>query len=193
MLSYSQVFILGLLQGLTELFPVSSLGHIVLIPALLHWGVNEHAPMFIEFIVAMHFATAVVLLVYFWKDWVKVVGGFFRLVTTRKTGPQDVYARLAWLILIATIPVGLIGFIFQTRLENLFSSPKLVAVVLILNGILLYGIEFLKRNRLRTENTLNAGDTAIDRHRTYAVAGAYSWLFTHRIIACRWIACRLRP
>jgi undecaprenyl-diphosphatase len=161
MLSYSQVFILGLLQGLTELFPVSSLGHSVLIPALFHWGVNESAPMFVEFIVATHFATALVLLGYFWRDWVKVIGGFFRLVTTRKTGPQDVYARLSWLIIIATIPAGLLGLLFQTRIETLFSSPKLVAAVLIANGILLYGVEFLKRNRLRRENTRNAGDTAI--------------------------------
>src|SRR5665213_3821747 len=119
MLTYAQAIILGLVQGLTELFPISSLGHSVLIPAILHWNVDQHAEAFVLFLIATHFATALVLLVFFWRDWLKVIQGFFRLLTdfsSRKVDSSDTYARLAWLLIIATIPAGLIGFIFQSKL-----------------------------------------------------------------------------
>jgi undecaprenyl-diphosphatase len=157
MLTYAQAALLGLVQGLTELFPISSLGHIVLIPALLNWQVSESSEPFVLFLVATHFATALVLLAFFWKDWVKVIVGFFRF------DPKDVYTRLSWLLIVATIPTGLIGLIFQNKIEGLFSAPKLVALVLILNGLLLYGIELTKRSRLRFENLRVAGDTAISK------------------------------
>jgi undecaprenyl-diphosphatase len=172
MLSFFQAFILGLLQGLTELFPISSLGHSVLIPALLNWHVDEHAEAFVLFLIATHLATALVLLAFFWRDWVKVIGGFFRLIATRNSDSQDTYARLAWLLIIATIPAGLIGLIFQTKLEALFAAPKLVAIVLILNGLLLYGIELTKRRRMRFENLRNTGDTAIVKLSEFQAAGA---------------------
>jgi undecaprenyl-diphosphatase len=155
MLTYAQAALLGLVQGLTELFPISSLGHIVLIPALLNWQVSESSEPFVLFLVATHFATALVLLAFFWKDWVKVIVGFFRF------DPKDVYTRLSWLLIVATIPTGLIGLIFQNKIEGLFSAPKLVALVLILNGLLLYGIELTKRSRMRFENLRVAGDVAI--------------------------------
>jgi len=161
MLTYSQALILGLLQGFTELFPISSLGHSVLIPALLNWPLNESSAQFVLLIVATHFATALVLIAFFWNDWMKIIGGFFRLILTRKADAQDTYARLAWLLIIATIPAGLLGFIFQNKLEALFAAPKLVAFVLILNGLLLYGIELTKRRRMRFENLRNSGDAAI--------------------------------
>jgi undecaprenyl-diphosphatase len=161
MITYLQAFILGLLQGLTELFPISSLGHTVLAAALFWPQLNEGSAQFVLFLVATHFATAIVLLAFFWRDWVKVIQGFFRLVLTQKTGSQDTYARLAWLIIIATIPAGLLGLIFQTKVEEFFASPRLVAAVLILNGILLYGVELTKRGRMRFENLRNTGDTAI--------------------------------
>jgi undecaprenyl-diphosphatase len=161
MMTYTQALVLGLVQGLTELFPISSLGHSVLIPALLHWQLDEHAQFFVLFLVATHLATALVLLAFFWKDWVKVIQGFFRLVITRKVDQQDTYARLAWLLIIATIPAGLIGLIFQNKIEALFAAPQLVAIVLLLNGVLLYGVELTKRSRMRFENLRNTGDAAI--------------------------------
>jgi undecaprenyl-diphosphatase len=172
MLTYAQAFILGLLQGLTELFPISSLGHSVLIPALLNWQVDEHAEAFVLFLIATHLATALVLLAFFWRDWVKVIGGFFRLVITRTADAQDTYARLAWLIIVATIPAGLIGLIFQNKIESLFAAPKLVAIVLVLNGLLLYGIELTKRRRMRFENLRNTGDAAIVKLSSFEAAGA---------------------
>jgi undecaprenyl-diphosphatase len=172
MLTYSQALILGLLQGLTELFPISSLGHSVLIPALLHWPLDESSTQFLMLLVATHLATALVLLAFFWKDWVKVIKGFFRLALTRNIGAEDTYARLAWLLIIATIPAGLIGFIFQNKLEALFAAPKLVAIVLLLNGLLLYGIELTKRRRMRFENMRHTGDTAIVKLSTFEAMGA---------------------
>ena len=165
MLTYVQAGILGLVQGLTELFPISSLGHSVLIPALLHWQLDEHAPFFVLFIIATHFATALVLFVFFWRDWLNIAQGFVRSVLNyadqKKIDSQDTYAQLAWLLIIATIPAGLIGLIFQKKLETLFAAPKLVAIVLVLNGLLLYGVELTKRSRMRFENLRNTGDAAI--------------------------------
>ncbi len=163
MLTLTQSIILGLLQGLSELFPISSLGHSVLLPALLKWSIDESAPQFVSFLVATHFATALVLLAFFWRDWVKVILGFFRLVSARSLKPamQDTYARLALLIIVATIPAGLIGLIFHKKIEALFAAPALVAIVLILNGGLLYGAELIKRSRIRFENLRASGDSAI--------------------------------
>ena len=164
MLTYAQATLLGLVQGLTELFPISSLGHSVLIPAILQWNVDQHAQPFVLFLIATHFATAIVLLAFFWRDWLKVTQGFFRLIgnfSSRTVEAADTYARLAWLLILATIPAGLIGFIFQNKLEALFAAPRLVAIVLVLNGILLYGVELTKRGRMRFENLRNTGDMAI--------------------------------
>ena len=165
MITYTQAIILGLVQGFTELFPISSLGHSVLIPALLHWQIDQSAESFVLLIVATHFATALVLLAFFWRDWLKVIQGFFRLVGTlaqrKEIDATDTYARLSWLLIIATIPAGLIGLIFQHKLQALFAAPKLVAIVLVLNGLLLYGIELTKRGRMRFENLRNSGDVAI--------------------------------
>ena len=163
MLTYAQAIILGLLQGVTELFPISSLGHSVLLPALLHWSLNEHASYFLLLLIATHFATAIVLFGFFFKDWMRIIAGFIRSITKGRIEHDDVYARLAWLIIVATIPVGLLGLIFQTKLEALFAAPEIVAVFLMLNGVVLYCAELLKKRRMRILNTLTSGDTAIAR------------------------------
>ncbi|MBA3789331.1 undecaprenyl-diphosphate phosphatase [Patescibacteria group bacterium] len=163
MFTYVQAILLGLLQGVTELFPVSSLGHSVLLPALLHWPLDEHAPFFLIFLIATHFATALVLLGFFFKDWLRIIQGFFCSLIQRRIAEDDVYARLAWLIIIATIPAGIIGILFQESIQNLFATPLFVAYILILNGVLLYSIEILKKHRQRLHNTLAAGDLAISR------------------------------
>ena len=103
MISYIQAIVLGLVQGITELFPISSLGHSVIIPSLLGWNIDQNADFFVVFLVATHFATALVLLGFFWKDWVKIFQGFFRSIVFHKI-KDYAYARLEWIIIVATIP-----------------------------------------------------------------------------------------
>src|ERR1700749_1853061 len=113
MLTYAQAIVLGILQGVTELFPISSLGHSVLIPAILHWPLDEHAPYFLTFLVATHFATALVLFLFFIKDWIRIIQGFIGSIIKRRMEKGEVYARLSWLFVMGTVPAGLLGIIFQ--------------------------------------------------------------------------------
>jgi undecaprenyl-diphosphatase len=145
MLTYLQAIVLGLVQGVTELFPVSSLGHSVILPSLLGWHVDQASQYFLPFIVATHLATALVLLGFYFKDWVNIVKGFFRSIAARRVGEGDTYATLAWLIVIATVPAGILGLLFQKKLEILFSAPVLAAVLLMFNGVLLFGAEHVRR------------------------------------------------
>jgi undecaprenyl-diphosphatase len=147
MLTYAQALIIGALQGLTELFPISSLGHTVLLPQLLSWPIDQHAPFFVVFLVATHFATALVLLAFFWSDWWKIIFGFFRTLGARRIPEGDTYARLSWLIIVATIPAGILGLALDKAFEQLFAAPIAVAFFLIANGFLLYGAELLRRGR----------------------------------------------
>jgi undecaprenyl-diphosphatase len=172
MITYLQAIILGGLQGVAELFPISSLGHSVIVPALLApiagWHIDQSNNFFLIFLVATHLATSIVLFGFFWKDWVRIISGIFRSIKNRYVDPADTYAKLGWLIVIATVPAGILGLLFQEKLQTLFASPRLVAGVLILNGILLYGAEILKKRGDGREN-LKSGlftenpDTAIAR------------------------------
>lgn len=145
MISYFEAVLLGLLQGLAELFPISSLGHTVLIPAVLHWPLDRSTDAFLSFLVLTHMATALVLVGFFWRDWVKIVFGVLRSLKEREIRRDDTYAQLGWLIIVSTIPAGFLGLLFQEALQNLFASATVVAIALILNGALLYGVEILKR------------------------------------------------
>lgn len=145
MLDTVQAVFLGGLQGLTELFPISSLGHTVLLPSLLGWSINQHAEFFVIFLVATHLATALVLLFFFRADWLMIAFGFFRSVRAGKIPKGDTYARLAWLLIVATIPAGLLGLLFEHKLEEFFAAPFEVALFLIANGVLLYGAELLRK------------------------------------------------
>ncbi len=147
MITYFQALVLGGLQGVTELFPISSLGHTVILPQLLGWPIDQSAEFFVIFLVATHFATALVLLGFFWEDWWKIAFGFFRSVKARRIPEDDTYARLAWLIIIGTIPAGILGILFDKKFEELFAAPIMVAFFLIGNGFLLYGAEVLRRRR----------------------------------------------
>ena len=142
-----QAAVLGLLQGVTELFPVSSLGHSVLLPPLLGWSFNEHDPSFLVFLVATHFATALVLLLFFWQDWLHIIAGMLRSLRERRIEEDDTYAKIGWLLVVATIPAGLLGLLFQKSLQALFASPHFVAFFLLCNGALLYSAERLRRRR----------------------------------------------
>src|SRR5665213_693223 len=107
MLTYFQSIVLGAAQGVTELFPISSLGHSVILPSLLSWHIDQSSQYFLPFLVATHLATALVLLGFYAKDWVAIVRGFFRSIGLGRSEKGDTFSKLAWLIIIATVPAGL--------------------------------------------------------------------------------------
>ena len=135
-----QAIVLAIVQGVTELFPISSLGHAVILPALLHWNVDENADGFLPFLVVMHLGTAFALLLYFWRDWWD-----FALAILVRRGPKAVAERRIFLqVVVATIPAVIIGFVFEHILRRGFGAPKLAAAFLIVNGIMLFAAERLK-------------------------------------------------
>jgi undecaprenyl-diphosphatase len=144
-ISYGQAILLGLLQGFAELFPISSLGHSVILPQLLGWNIHQNDAYFITFLVATHLATALVLLGFFWRDWVRIVKGLWRSLQERQIAPDNTDGKLGWLLVIGTIPAGILGLLFETALRDVFASGKSASFFLILNGIMLYGAERLRR------------------------------------------------
>src|SRR5262249_54131998 len=142
-ISYFQAVVLGLLQGVSELFPVSSLGHSVILPSLFGWDIHQSAPYFLTFLVALHLATALVLLAFFWRDWVRIIKGLGRSLRDREIADPD--AKLGWLLVVGTIPAGILGLAFQDSLRKLFASPEYASIFLALNGLMLYGAELLRR------------------------------------------------
>jgi undecaprenyl-diphosphatase len=151
LISYAQAIILGLLQGVTELFPISSLGHSVILPKLLGWDIHQNDPYFLSFLVATHLATAIVLLLFFWRDWVRIVKGMGRSLRDREIAPDDHDAKLGWLLVVATIPAGIIGLLLEHSLRRIFASPESAAIFLMLNGFMLYGAELLRRRAPETD------------------------------------------
>jgi undecaprenyl-diphosphatase len=152
-LSYLQAIVIGILQGVTELFPVSSLGHSVLVPALIggSWGQlatqsstgsSESSP-YLTFIVALHVATALTLLFVFRATWVRVIGGFLQSIRRRRI--ETSAERLAWLIVIATVPVGITGLALEHTFRTLFAKPLASAIFLTINGLILLAGEVLRR------------------------------------------------
>jgi undecaprenyl-diphosphatase len=145
--------VIGLLQGVTELFPISSLGHSVLVPAWLGWdglvtAQSQGESYYLAFVVALHVATAIALLIYFRDDWVRIIGGFFRTLRTRRIETVD--ERMAWLLVIATIPAGIVGLALEHTLRTSFAKPEAAAVFLTVNGlILLLGERFRRRAAVR--------------------------------------------
>src|SRR5690242_272822 len=143
-ISYFQAAVLGLLQGASELFPVSSLGHSVILPRLLGWNIHQDDDYFLAFLVATHLATALVLLGFFWRDWVRIVRGLGRSIRDRELA-GDADARLGWLIVVATIPAGLLGLALEHPLRSVFASPVAASVFLFCNGLMLFGAERLRK------------------------------------------------
>src|SRR5438270_711579 len=121
-ISYFQGVVLGLLQGFSELFPISSLGHAVVTPRLLGWHIHQNDKFFITFLVAVHLATALVLLGFFWRDWERVLKGIGRSLRDREVADAD--ARLGWLLVVGTIPAGILGLLLESPLRKVFSSPR---------------------------------------------------------------------
>jgi undecaprenyl-diphosphatase len=158
-ISYLQAIIIGALQGVTELFPISSLGHSVLVPALIggSWqhlvtqsstSTSETSP-YLAFIVALHVATAIALLIFFRAEWVRVISGFFRSIgpslKARRIVARDADERLAWLLVVATIPVGITGLVLEHTFRTLFAKPLAAAIFLTVNGLILFAGEWLRR------------------------------------------------
>jgi undecaprenyl-diphosphatase len=171
-LTYLESAVVGLVQGVSEMFPVSSLGHSVLIPAIIggSWArdlnVAASESPYLAFIVGLHVATALALLVYFWRDWVRIIGGFFSSLRDRRVETAD--QRLAWMIILATIPVGLVGLGFEHTFRVIFGKPILAGIFLAVNGVIL-----LAGERYRSRASL-AADAAIAAARQPAEPAAVS-------------------
>ena len=151
LITYWQAAILGFLQGVAELFPISSLGQSVILPSILGWNIHQNDEYFITFLVATHLATALVLLGFFWADWVRIVKGLGRSLRDRGIDPADTDAKLAWLIIVGTIPAGILGLLLESKLRHVFASPRSAAFFLTINGLLLFGAEVLRRRSKQVE------------------------------------------
>ena len=159
-ISYFQAIILGLTQGVAEPFPVSSLGHGVVIPRLFGWNIHQNDKFFLAFLVATHLATAIVLFFFFFRDWMRIFAGLGRSLRDRYIDPKDSDAKLGWLLVIGTIPAGILGLLLEHPLRSLFASAQSAAAFLILNGLLLLAFERLRRRAPAPDDHL--GDA--DRH-----------------------------
>jgi undecaprenyl-diphosphatase len=135
--------LLALLQGASELFPISSLGHTVLVPALLGWRIDRSDPSFLSFVVALHLGTAVALVIFYWPDWVPIVRGLAQSVARGRLG-DSAPERIGWLLVAGTIPVAILGVFFEKPVRALFSSTAIVGGFLMVNAFIMFGGEWMK-------------------------------------------------
>jgi len=152
-MTFVQAIWLAVLQGVSELFPVSSLGHTVIVPRLVGWNLDQESPTFLPFLVMLHLGTATALLCFFWRDWWQLITAWVRSVIRGRMS-DDPDEHLAWMVIVGTIPTGVIGLFLQTPLKHLFASPVIAAAFLVVNGIVMLFGEWLRRRQL------NMGDTA---------------------------------
>ena len=162
MITFFQAVMIGLLQGFTELFPISSLGHSILIADLFGWSSiisaqTEKGSFYLTFLVAVHVATATALFIFYRKTWYKIIIGLIESINTRSI--KTVHQKLAWLLIIATIPAGIIGLVFESFLRSLFAIPIAAAFFLIINGIILLIGDALVKRKNATPAALNMQDT----------------------------------
>src|SRR5436305_10001397 len=134
---------MGLLQGASELFPVSSLGHAVIVPSLLHWSFKQSDPSFLPFLVLLHLGTASALLVLYRREWARLSAGFVRAAVRGRIESEE--ERMSMLLVVGTIPTGVAGLLFESRFKALFGNPRAAAAFLVANGALLLGAEVLRR------------------------------------------------
>jgi undecaprenyl-diphosphatase len=187
--TYLQAFVIALIQGVTELFPVSSLGHSVLVPAWIggSWQTlvtqssqqNSESSFYLAYIVALHCATALALMWFFRADWIRIIRGFFRSLPASarlslqhrrlRLAVADKDQRLAWMIIFATIPVGLTGVALEHTFRVLFAKPAAAAILLFINGLILLGAEAMRRSAARRTR---AGAVAGTGHPAQAFAPA---------------------
>ena len=170
---------MGLLQGATELFPVSSLGHAVLVPSLLHWSFKQSEPSFVPFLVLLHLGTANALLILYRDQWVAIVRGFFTAAIAGRIRNDS--ERLAMLLLVGTIPAAVLGVFLENRIKTLFASPFVAAAFLIVNGLLMLGFEALRRRSER-------GATRDEQEAHFAQAERISFVAAAIVGACQSLA-----
>ena len=181
-LSWPETIVIGVVQGVSELFPVSSLAHSVLIPALIggSWAkdldVSRSESPYLAFIVGLHVATAIALIAYFWRDWVRIAHGLFTSVRDREIESPD--QRLGWLLILATIPVGLVGLVFEHTFRVRFGKPLSAAIFLTINGVMLLGSEVLRQRAERrdaegelVDNSPAAVDERLGKQSTVTAVG----------------------
>jgi undecaprenyl-diphosphatase len=178
MISYFEAMVIGLIQGITELFPISSLGHSVLVPALIggRWQTlvtqsatesSESSP-YLAFIVALHVASAIALLIFFRAEWARIIRGFLRSlpasVAARRIIARDPDERLAWLLVIGTIPVGITGVALEHTFRTLFAKPLAAAIFLTINGVILFAGEVLRRIAPADDHVADGKPAAVIGH-----------------------------
>jgi undecaprenyl-diphosphatase len=185
-LTYAEAGVVGLLQGITELFPVSSLGHAVLIPAIVggQWAqdlnVSRAESPYLAYIVGLHVATALAMIVFFWRDWLRIIGAFFASLWhvvapepgTRRFVPQGTDQTLAWMIIVATIPVGIAGLLLEHTFRTIFSRPILTSSFLFVNGLILLAGEARRRRGAAAESAQVAADQQLVAQRQTASVAA---------------------
>jgi undecaprenyl-diphosphatase len=188
-LTYAEAGVIGLLQGVTELFPISSLGHAVLVPAIIggSWAqdldVSKAESPYLAFIVGLHVATATAMIIYFWRDWLRIIKAFFASIGhaispapgTRRFQPQNTDQMLAWMIILGTIPVGLAGVALEHDFRVYFSKPLLTASFLFVNGLILIAGERARRRSVDREAQEMAADlqAITERQKAGVAAGAH--------------------
>ncbi len=175
---------MGLLQGATELFPVSSLGHAVLIPSLLHWSFKQSDPSFLPFLVLLHIGTATALLILYRKEWIAIIRGF--VVAAIRGQIQTDTERLAMLLLVGTIPAAVLGVFLENRIKTLFASPYEAAGFLTLNGFLMLGFEVLRRRAERRTAVPTA--SRIEQEEKFGQAERISFRASAIVGACQALA-----
>ena len=160
-ISFFQAIVLGLLQGIAEPFPISSLGHGVIAPHLFGWNIHQNDDYFLAFLVATHCATAAVLFAFFFRDWMRIFRGLGRSLRDRQIRAEDGDARLGWVLVVGTIPAGLLGLLLEHSLRSLFASAQSAAAFLIVNGVLLLIFERFRRRPPRPGDYLGDSDPRI--------------------------------
>ncbi|TMG04625.1 MAG: undecaprenyl-diphosphate phosphatase [Chloroflexi bacterium] len=183
-MSLAQALFIGLLQGATELFPVSSLGHAVLIPSLLHWSFRQSDPSFVPFLVLLHLGTATALLILYRDQWVVIIRGFFTAAIRGQMKTDS--ERLAMLLLVGTIPAAVLGVFLESRIKSLFASPHEAAGFLVANGVLMLAFELLRRRAER--QAALSGESRGEQEAHFATAERISFRAAALVGACQALA-----
>lgn len=183
-MTFAQALFMGLLQGASELFPVSSLGHAVLVPSLLRWTFKASDPSFVPFLVLLHLGTATALLIIYRREWVVIIRGFFTAALRGeiRTGEE----RLAMLLLVGTIPAAILGVFLENPIKRLFGSPYDAAGFLVLNGALMLGFE-IRRRQVERHAALDATPRA-EQEKRFAQAEGITFRAAALVGACQALA-----
>jgi len=157
-MNFPHAVLFAILQGATELFPVSSLGHAVIVPKLFHWGIDQSSPGFLPFLVMLHLGTAIGMLIYFWPDWAAMFRGVLgRGYEVEVTIQRNILAKL----ITATIPVIIIAFLVKKPVEHLLDRPRIACLFLIANAALLLAGEYLRTRGTKRGDNLTYTDALV--------------------------------